>query len=241
MIRVQRLSSWVSVPHEATGTAAPFVPSRTDLVVLAKAAQRCEDCELFADAIQTVFGAGTSRALVMLVGEQPGDVEDQRGEPFVGPSGRLLDSVLAEVGVDRSAAYVTNAVKYFRFKSTANGKRRIHEKPAARHVTACEPWLSAELRAVRPRLVVAMGATAAQALFGSKFRVTKQRGELHSWPPPDGPYADSVLPIDAAIATIHPSAVLRARTSEDRETARTGPVDDLRVVAGAISSATRQR
>jgi DNA polymerase len=222
---------------KATDSAAPFVPPSTDLHELAKAASHCQGCELFADATQTVFGAGKPSARVMLIGEQPGDVEDQRGEPFVGPAGRLLDRALSEAGIDRADAYVTNAVKHFRFKSTANGKRRIHEKPATRHVAACEPWLSAELQAIDPQVVVALGATAAQALFGSKFRVTKQRGELLNWPPSEGPYADSSLSIDAAIATIHPSAVLRARSSQDREQALDGLIADLQVVAKAMKKA----
>ena len=134
-----------------TSTAEPFVPAVADLAALAEAARGCRGCELFEDATQTVFGAGSAGARVMFVGEQPGDLEDRAGAPFVGPAGQLLDRALAEAGIDRSAAYVTNAVKHFRFKSTANGQRRIHEKPAARHVSACEPWLAAELTAVGRR------------------------------------------------------------------------------------------
>jgi len=218
----------------ATGTAEPFVPAAADLDGLAAAARGCRGCELFENATQTVFGAGTAGARVMLVGQQPGDVEDRDGVPFVGPAGRLLDRALAEAGIDRSAAYVTNAVKHFRFKSTAGSQRRIHEKPAARHVTACEPWLSAELEAVAPAVVVALGATAAQALFGSAFRVTRQRGELLDWPPVTGPYVGSTVPVEAALATIHPSAVLRARTPDERETAYAGMVTDLTVAARAL-------
>jgi uracil-DNA glycosylase len=217
-----------------TSTAEPFVPAESDLAGLAAAASGCRGCELFENATQTVFGAGASGATVMLVGEQPGDAEDREGLPFVGPAGRLLDQALVEAGIDRSAAYVTNAVKHFRFKSTDKGKRRIHEKPSARHVTACEPWLVAELAVVEPKVVVALGATAAQALFGRSFRVTKQRGELLQWPPSAGPYAGSSVEVTAALATIHPSAVLRARTSEERQTALAGLVADLRVVAGAL-------
>ncbi len=191
-------------------------------------------CELFENATQTVFGAGSPGARVMLVGEQPGDVEDRDGAPFVGPAGRLLDRALAEAGIDRSAAYVTNAVKHFRFKSTAGTQRRIHEKPAARHVTACQPWLSAELAAVTPHVVVALGAAAAQALFGSAFRVTRQRGELLDWPPAAGPYAGSTVPVEGALATIHPSAVLRARTPDERDTAYAGMVADPAVVARVL-------
>jgi uracil-DNA glycosylase family protein len=222
------------VSMTAMSTAEPFVPAGSDLAGLAAAARECRGCELFADASQTVFGAGSPGATVMLVGEQPGDVEDREGAPFVGPAGRLLDRALAEAGVDRSVAYVTNAVKHFRFKSTGSSQRRIHEKPATRHVSACAPWLAAELAAVQPEVVVALGATAAQALFGSAFRVTKQRGELLAWPPLAGPYAGSTVPAVASLATIHPSAVLRSRTPEERETAFAGLVADLKIVAGAL-------
>ena len=224
---------------KATTTAQPFVPGGSDLHELAAAARGCRGCELFENATQTVFGAGSTGATVMLVGEQPGDVEDREGEPFVGPAGRLLDRALAEAGVDRSAAYVTNAVKHFRFKSTEAGQRRIHDKPAARHVSACQPWLTAELATVQPQIVVALGATAAQALFGSAFRVTQQRGQLLEWPPAVGPYADSPVPVSAGFATIHPSAVLRARTADERETAFSGLVADLRIVARAVQSHPR--
>src|SRR6195952_1733358 len=179
---------------KVSSTAQPFVPNGSDLHEIAVAARGCQGCELFENATQTVFGAGSMGATVMLVGEQPGDVEDREGEPFVGPAGRLLDRALAEAGVDRSAAYVTNAVKHFRFKSTATGQRRIHEKPSARHISACGPWLVAELASVGPQIVVALGATAAQALFGAAFRVTKQRGELLEWPPGAGPYVGHTVP-----------------------------------------------
>ena len=219
---------------KVSSTAQPFVPNGSDLHEIAVAARGCQGCELFENATQTVFGAGSMGATVMLVGEQPGDVEDREGEPFVGPAGRLLDRALAEAGVDRSAAYVTNAVKHFRFKSTATGQRRIHEKPSARHVSACGPWLAAELAAVEPQIVVALGATAAQALFGAAFRVTKQRGELLEWPPAAGPYVGNTVPVTAGLATIHPSAVLRARTSDERDAAFAGLVADLQVVARAV-------
>lgn len=216
-------------------TADPFVPATTDLDALAAAARGCQGCELFADATQTVFGAGPSRARAMLVGEQPGDVEDRAGEPFVGPAGRVLDDALADAGIDRADTYVTNAVKHFRFVVAVGGKRRIHDKPAARHVAACRPWLTAELAAVTPRVVVALGATAAQALFGRGFRVTRQRGVLLPWPPAAGPYAANRVPVRSALATIHPSAVLRARTSEDRRRAFAGLVADLRVAAPLLA------
>ena len=210
--------------------AGSFVPSSTDLDTLAAAAARCEGCELFRDATQTVFGQGSATATMMLVGEQPGDSEDKAGEPFVGPAGRLLDRALEEAGIDRSTVYVTNAVKHFRFTTTADSARRLHAKPSNRHVTACHPWLEAELTALTPEVVVALGAIAAQALLGPKFRVTQQHGQRLEWPPLTGLFAGSPIPIGHVIATIHPSAVLRARTPADRETAYTQLVDDLRVV-----------
>ena len=215
-------------------TAEPFVPSGSSLPELAAAARECQGCELFEKATQTVFGAGPAGATIMLVGEQPGDLEDREGAPFVGPAGRLLDRALDDAGIDRARAYVTNAVKHFRFKSTAGNKRRIHEKPSTRHVSACEPWLEAELAAVAPRMLVALGATAAQALFGSAFRVTKQRGELLEWPPAVGPFSGNGVAVTAALATIHPSAVLRARSSDERQAALDGLVADLKVAATAI-------
>jgi DNA polymerase len=190
---------------------------------LRRAASSCRACDLYRDATQTVFGEGGEGARLMLVGEQPGDREDLAGEPFVGPAGRLLDEALAEAGIDRATVYVTNVVKHFKWRRAPSGKRRIHQKPDRGEVTACRPWLEGEVARVRPRLVVLMGATAAQAIMGSSFRVTRQRG--------------AVMPTDLgppALATVHPSAVLRARTSEERAEARAGLVADLRVAAGAI-------
>jgi uracil-DNA glycosylase len=155
-------------------TAAEYVPERLDLPTLREAVQACRGCPLYADATQAVFGEGAAQAEVMLVGEQPGDKEDLAGRPFVGPAGRLLDEALAEAGIDRSRAYVTNAVKHFKWQG--RGKRRIHQKPTWSESVACRPWLEAELAAVGPRVVVALGATAAQSLLGKDFRVTKQRG-----------------------------------------------------------------
>ncbi|MDX6210892.1 MAG: uracil-DNA glycosylase, partial [Frankiales bacterium] len=188
---------------------------------------------------QTVFGEGPAHAHVIFVGEQPGDAEDLAGQPFVGPAGKLLDSVLEEVGVDREQVYVTNAVKHFKFTQSAPGKRRIHAKPEAWEVSACRPWLAAELDRLDPQVVVALGATAAQSLVGSTFRVSKQRGVLLPWPPPTGPFAreadlfeDDSAGHDAfVLATLHPSAVLR---SDDREAAYAGLVADLAVVAKAL-------
>lgn len=190
---------------------------------LRRAASGCRACDLYRNATQTVFGEGGEGARLMLVGEQPGDREDIAGEPFVGPAGRLLDEALAEAGIDRATVYVTNVVKHFKWRRAPSGKRRIHQKPDRGEVTACRPWLEGEVARVKPRLVVLMGATAAQAIMGSGFRVTRQRG--------------AIMPTDLgppAMATIHPSAVLRARTSEEREEAHAGLVADLRVAADAI-------
>ncbi len=208
------------MPRPDWPTAAPFVPDTADLDVLRAAAPGCRGCPLHEPATQVVFGRGTTAARLMLVGEQPGDVEDQKGLPFVGPAGRLLVQALDEAGVDRGAAYVTNAVKHFKF--TVRGKRRIHATPDAWEVAACRPWLAAELAAVRPELVVLLGATAAKTVYGASFRVTQQRGAVLDWPQPGGP---------RALATIHPSAVLRA---DDRDAALAGLVDDLRVVAEVL-------
>lgn len=218
-------------------SAAPYVPAGADLAGLARAAQDCRGCELFEHATQTVFGAGPADASLMLVGEQPGDVEDHRGEPFVGPAGGVLRRALSEVGLDPAQVYVTNAVKHFRFKSTATGKRRIHEKPAVGHILACEPWLAAELRTVAPRVVVALGAVAARALLGPGFAVTRQRGTVLPWPPAKGSFVSDDTPIDAVVATIHPSAVLRAR--DDRDKLYGDLVSDLRTATGVLADLPR--
>jgi DNA polymerase len=212
-------------------TAEPFVPAGADLEGLRHAAGDCRGCHLFEGATQTVFGSGEPDARVVLVGEQPGDVEDRRGEPFVGPAGQLLDRALAEAGVDRAEAYVTNAVKHFKFTQSGAGKRRIHATPDTFEVTACKPWLRAELSVLDPEVVVALGATAAKALLGPAFRVTQQRGVLFEWPPrgtPDEPRTQSGF----VMATIHPSAVLRA---DDRDVAYAGLVADLRIAAGVLA------
>lgn len=216
-------------------TAAPFVPDTGDLDRLATAVQQCRGCELYADATQAVFGAGSPSARVMLVGEQPGDAEDRTGRPFVGPAGRVLDEALDRAGIDRTAAWVTNAVKHFRWKSTDRGSRRLHQNPTTRHVVACAPWLTAELAAVRPQVIVALGATAAKSLFGNDFRVTREHGRVLAWPPPQGPFAGlDGPPVDAALATIHPSAVLRTPDADGRAAALDGMVRDLAVVAGLL-------
>jgi len=209
------------MPRPDWPTAAPFVPETTDLDALRAAAPDCRGCPLWEPATQVVFGRGSAGARLMLVGEQPGDQEDQRGLPFVGPAGHLLVRALDEAGVDRSQAYVTNSVKHFKF--TVRGKRRIHATPDTYEVAACRPWLVAELAAVRPELVVLLGATAAKTVYGPSFRVTQQRGTVMEWPSPDGP---------RALATIHPSAVLRA---DDQDAALAGLVADLRVAAQALA------
>ena len=208
------------MPRPDWPTAAPFVPPTTDLAALRDAAAQCRGCPLWEPATQVVFGRGEATARLLLLGEQPGDVEDQKGLPFVGPAGRLLVQALDEAGVDRSDVYITNAVKHFKF--VAKGKRRIHATPDRWEAEACRPWLQAELAAVRPELVVLLGATAAKAVFGPSFRVTQSRGVVLEWPEPEGP---------RAVATIHPSAVLRA---EDRDAALAGLVTDLQVVRDAL-------
>src|SRR4051794_36825024 len=218
-------------------TAAEFVPQGADLDRLRRASLECRGCHLYENATQTVFSKGPVTARVVLVGEQPGDVEDRRGEPFVGPAGKLLDRAIEAAGLDPAATYTTNAVKHFKFTPAAGGKRRIHATPDSREVGECRPWLVAEFGLLDPEIVVALGATAAKALFGPAFRVTKSRGMLLPWPASaydpgqferadDGGHASAY-----ALATLHPSAVLRA---DDREAAYGGLVADLRVAAGAV-------
>jgi len=208
-------------------SAAEYVPATTDLAKLREAAGGCRGCHLYRDATQTVFGAGPATARVVMVGEQPGDVEDRRGLPFVGPAGKVLDRALEEAGIDRSLVYVTNSVKHFKFKPAASGKRRIHAKPNAAEVAACRPWLETEIALVRPRVLVCLGATAAQALLGKQFRVTRQRG---TWVESD--LAEHVT------ATIHPSSILRQRTDEERHREMEGFVEDLKLVAVVIEKAS---
>ena len=206
-------------------------PAGVGLEGLRDAARGCRACPLWEPATQTVFGAGPADARVVLVGEQPGDVEDQRGEPFVGPAGRLLDKALDEAGIDRSHAYVTNAVKHFRFTPTP--KRRLHQTPGPEHITACKPWLEAELSIVSPELVVILGATAGRAMFGPSFRITKQRGQLMPFESPaDG--EDAGVHSAWLVATTHPSAVLRV-PGDQRAAAYDALVADLRVGAQALA------
>jgi DNA polymerase len=201
-------------------TAAPLVPPRPTLKKLEQAAAGCKACPLWKTGTQTVFGEGLTKAEIMFVGEQPGDQEDKAGAPFVGPAGRLLDEALAEAGIDRSLAYVTNVVKHFKWK--AQGKRRIHQKPNWSEVAACRPWLEAELAVVKPNVLVCLGATAAQALIDRKFRVTQLRGQ---------PVESDLAPV--VIATVHPSSILRA---DDRDAELAAFVGDLQVVAEHIGA-----
>jgi uracil-DNA glycosylase len=193
------------------------------LASLREEVQGCTACELYKGATQAVFGEGLVRSEAMFVGEQPGDREDREGHPFVGPAGRMLDQALEEAGIDRKLAYVTNAVKHFRYEQ--RGKRRIHQRPAAEHIKACRPWLDAELEVVKPRVLVCLGAVAAQALLGSKVRVTKDRGK---------PLESELAPV--VLVTIHPSAILRERDEASRKRAYGSFVSDLEVVAEAIAS-----
>jgi uracil-DNA glycosylase family protein len=203
-------------------SAAAYVPESPTLGRLQEAAAGCRGCHLWERGTQTVFGEGRRTATLMLVGEQPGDQEDLAGKPFVGPAGRLLDRALEEAGIDRSAAYVTNVVKHFKWQ--ARGKRRIHQKPTWSEMVACRPWLDAEIAVVEPHVLVCLGATAAQSVIGRDFRVSRQRGELV-----ESPLAPYVT------ATIHPSAILRQRDEESRRVEYEAFVDDLRKVAGLLA------
>jgi uracil-DNA glycosylase family protein len=216
----------------AKSSAAEFVPDTQNLSELADAAQSCKGCDLYLNATQTVFGEGSRKADMMIVGEQPGDQEDKAGAPFVGPAGRLLDKALDAAGIDRKRAYVTNAVKHFKFTHAERGKRRIHKTPSRTEVVACRPWLFAEMMSVEPDVVVLMGATAAQSLMGSTFRLSKHRGEALRLP-----VADEIkdLDIDPQVAvTVHPSSLLRG-PPEEREKAFDALVSDLRFAAGLLT------
>jgi uracil-DNA glycosylase len=214
----QSLIDEQSEPNDAT----PFLPEQRTLSALREAAAGCRGCHLWRGASQTVFGEGLKRARVMFVGEQPGDKEDLAGKPFVGPAGKELDKGLEAAGIGRDEAYVTNVVKHFKFEE--RGRRRIHQTPKRFEIDACRPWLDEELRVVSPEALVLLGATAAKALMGSSFRLTRHRGEL----------LDSELaPI--VTATIHPSAILRQQDDASRSAEREAFAEDLRVVAKALA------
>jgi uracil-DNA glycosylase len=212
------------MPASADQGAAQFVPDDRNLHVLQEAVQHCEGCDLYQNATQAVFGeletgakVKRPKVAIMMIGEQPGDQEDREGRPFVGPAGKLLDKCLEEADIDRQKVYVTNTFKHFRWE--LRGKLRIHKKPSMKEIHACRPWLEAELEAVRPEIIVCLGATAAQSLLGSGFKVTQSHGKVQ--------HADGFPPI---IATLHPSAILRTRTDEDRERGTKIFLDDLRRV-----------
>ena len=218
----ENLRSQKSEDLKESKDAEDFFPDRKTLPAFREAAADCQACDLYKRGTQTVFGAGTRQAEVLFVGEQPGNDEDLEGEPFVGPAGKLLDKALEEAGIDRQKAYVTNVVKHFKWEP--RGKRRIHKKPNAKEITACRPWLEAEIEIVKPKVIVCLGATAAQALLGSKFRVSKDRGKFIE--------ADLAPYI---IATIHPSAILRAPDDETRHEQKRRFIDDLKKVADVLS------
>lgn len=200
-----------------TTSAADFLPARRTLPALREAVQDCRGCDLWKRGTQAVFGEGKPGAEVMLVGEQPGDQEDLQGRPFVGPAGRVLDKALTAAGIDRDDVYVTNAVKHFKWEP--RGNRRIHKKPNGMEIAACRPWFDEEVKALKPSVIVCLGATAAQALLGRDFKVTKHRGEVIS---------HGEIPI---IATVHPSSILRAPDDQTRHEEMAHFIEDLRVVA----------
>jgi DNA polymerase len=212
-----------AVPSTPTAHPALLVPATAGLDEARRMAAGCTACDLYARATQTVFGEGRRRAPLMLVGEQPGDREDLDGRPFVGPAGAMLDRALVEAGIDREQVFVTNVVKHFKWRPS--GKRRLHERPNAAEVRACRPWLDLELEIVRPELLVALGATAAQAILGRGFRITQDRGKVH----------DAVDGRPRTMATFHPSAILRARTPDDRERMLGALIADLDVAATIVT------
>ena len=204
-----------------TETAAPLIPPRPTLNKLRAVAAGCQACPLWKLGTQTVFGEGRQRSLIMFIGEQPGDKEDLAGRPFVGPAGVLLDQALEEAGIDRAKVYLTNVVKHFKWEP--RGKRRIHKKPNGEEITACRPWLQAEINVIHPRAIICLGATAAQAVISPKFKVTLQRGQ----------FVASEL-ADYVTATVHPSSILRAPTDEARRVERKRFVEDLRKIKAAL-------
>jgi probable DNA metabolism protein len=227
--RVEAMMAKHKDDKPAARSAAAFVPSKLELPVLRAAAAKCQGCDLYCHATQTVFGEGPDTASVMFVGEQPGDREDVAGQPFVGPAGQMFDRGLHDAGIDRGEAYVTNAVKHFKFER--QGSRRIHAKPGAREMAACRPWLEAEIATVRPKLIVCLGATAAQTLMGPAFRITRDRGQIFT----ETPWAP------ALIATNHPSAILRTPDAAAREAAYQHFVADLKIVRDEMRQITREQ
>jgi uracil-DNA glycosylase family protein len=204
--------------------ARPFLPVKGEasIATLARAVQKCRGCELYKNATQAVFGEGGEHARLIFIGEQPGDQEDLQGHPFVGPAGKMLDRALEEVGLDRGETYVTNAVKHFKWTPAPRGKRRIHSKPSAREVKACNPWLVREISRIKPEVIVTLGATAGQSLFGAKFRLGEMRGKIirdTQWAP-------------AVVCTVHPSAILRIPDREERHREYAGFVRDLKMAHG---------
>jgi DNA polymerase len=216
----------------STGTAADFLPRKVTLPTLAKAAEKCRGCELYCHATHVVFGEGPANARLVLVGEQPGDQEDLAGKPFVGPSGHLLNETLEAAGIDRSMVYVTNAVKHFKWVPAPRGKRRLHSKPNWTEITACRPWLMEELRLLEPKLIVTLGATAAQSLLGRAFRLTQHRRELLS-PELAAPLPALAFPT-RLLATVHPSSLLRMPDKAARDAARKEFLKDFQLVAKTI-------
>jgi DNA polymerase len=212
--------------------AEEYLPERRNVTALRRAAVSCKGCDLFKESTQTVFSEGPARARLMMIGEQPGDKEDLTGRPFVGPAGKVLDRVLDETGLDRREIYLTNAVKHFAHTRAERGKRRLHRTPNHAEITACRPWWIAEIEAVRPELLVCLGAVAAKAVLGPGFRVTRERGALLD------PPAEIAGAVRALLATIHPSAVLRA---DDRHTVYAGLRDDLAIAAAEINRASAGR
>ena len=217
----ERATASSRMPEESVGTSGTLIPARPTIKKLQEAARNCRACPLWKTGTQTVFGEGSRHANVIFVGEQPGNDEDLAGKPFVGPAGKLLDKALVEAGIDRDEVYVTNTVKHFKWEP--KGKRRIHKKPSGREIAACRPWLEAELEVLKPKVLVCLGATAAQALLGKEFRVSRQRGE----------FVESDL-AEHAVATVHPSSILRAPDEKTRHAEMARFIADLKKVAKVI-------
>ena len=208
-------------PGRTSQDAAAYLPRKANasLAQHRLAAEKCRGCDLYKNATQVVFGEGKTNAEIMLIGEQPGDQEDRQGRPFVGPAGKLLDSALQESGIDRSAVYITNAVKHFKWKPAPRGKRRLHSKPSAREIHACRPWLQREIFLIKPKIIISLGATAGQTLFGAQFRITSFRGKIIR----DSEWAPNI------IVTVHPSAILRIPDPQDKEREFKAFAADLRL------------